>query len=113
MKVADYLGAFARRNLFGTLAPWSTFEARSRALEVLAWLRRSAPSVRRVLLLGSRVGAAFGLDDLWSSGSTSDGVYLVAIPHPSGRNRVYNDPAQVARARAEIRWAAGKRRTRP
>lgn len=116
LTAAEYLGRFARRNLYSAIVPWSRFEAESRAYEVLTWLRRSMPTVRRVVLLGGRVGAAFGLGEPWSSrseGGTSDGLMLIVIPHPSGRNRVYNDPAARARAGAEIRWAARKRRTRP
>lgn len=60
-----------------------------------------------VLLLGRRVVRAFGLEDLRPLGSVSRsagiGPIIVAVPHPSGRNRWYNDPANAADAEDVLR----------
>lgn len=110
---ADYLGRLARRNLFPELADWSVPAARGRSFELLWWLRNMRPRIRRVLLLGGRVAAAFGVEEFWRPRRLHRDLTLVAIPHPSGRNRLYNDPEICRRAGAEVRWAAGMRRTRP
>ncbi len=111
--VEDYLGRLARRNLFAELGPWSTRTARLQAFQIFWWLRNMATGIRRVLLLGGRVGAAFGLAEFWRPLKLERDLVLVAIPHPSGKNRVYNDPDVCRRAGSEVRWAAGMRRTRP
>lgn len=44
---------------------------------------------RKLVLLGRRVGVAFGLHPEWPWGESTDGMIL--LPHPSGRSRVFND----------------------
>ncbi len=113
MDAADYLGRVARRNLFDELKSWSVPEARRQVFEVWWWLN-GKPRVRRVVLLGNRVAAAFGVERMWSATTFSRrNLTVVAIPHPSGKCRVYNDEAARKRAGAVVRWAAGIRRTLP
>lgn len=108
---AQYLGAFLRRNLFRTLPrAWDRADARINAERLMAELRLRG--ITRVILLGTKVGAAFDVPDLWSHGHAMS-VELVTIPHPSGRCRVYNDVAAQRRAGAMLRWAARLRESRP
>lgn len=98
---AQYLRRTERHNLFYDPQPkWRDFDAFVAAMMLI-------PEVcgRRVplILLGRRVARAFSLDDLeeydWQ---VVEGDTFMMLPHPSGRNRVWNDPAQRERARALI-----------
>jgi hypothetical protein len=98
-----YLGRLARRNLFDRLPlRWSAKEARTRADALLEWI--VGVGARRVVLCGTRVAAAFGVR--MSGALDIGGLPFRAIPHPSGRNRLYNDVGARALARDAIRWAA-------
>lgn len=112
MKPADYLSRFWRKNLFTLyLKGWCAPAAR----ELASYIEREIGErgISRALLLGGRVGAAFGVGGLWSSMKTSGGITYLVVPHPSGRCRVYNDESARRRARAAIRWAAGLRGRMP
>jgi uracil-DNA glycosylase len=76
------------------------------------------PDGARVVLVGARALDAY--NDVFGEGVRLDWfgregwsarvghmVSVTAIPHPSGRNPMYNDPATVAAARRAVRWAAG------
>lgn len=122
LDAAAYLGKFIRKNLYTHLEPWSIPTAREKAAEIVSLFQ--SWRVLRVVLLGKRVGEAFGLR-LWETGSTtamdfgvgapprSFGVAVTCIPHPSGRCREYNDEDAIRRTKATLRWAAGLRRTLP
>lgn len=66
---------------------------------------------RNVILLGGKVAAAFRWssqpDYEWFTSHAPDGIVTtwMRVPHPSGRNRKWNDEAQVARARAALNGA--------
>ena len=90
---------------------WSHKQARQRAA---ALVTADAPW-SAILLLGRRVSEAVGYDEpfftssLWFDGA----LRLLSIPHPSGRNRQWNDPTSVIRVRAmlvdalpDIPWGA-------
>lgn len=70
-------------------------------------IERMAEPGDAVLLLGRRVQRAFGLihlaplDTIARSGGL--GPTFVAVPHPSGRNRWYNDPDHEEDARIVLR----------
>lgn len=101
---AAYLGAFWRRNLFVYARDWSRPEAQTAATRVIGEMRRQ--KITRAVLLGVKVGAAFGMGELWMRGWDGD-IALAVIPHPSGRCRVYNDPTAKFLAGHILRWAAG------
>ncbi len=86
----EYLRRFDRANLCA--GRWQTSLARARAGTL-----RGADLDRPFILLGRRVGCAFGLHsdtDFW----TRTGL-LYLLPHPSGLNHAWNDPRAVERTR--------------
>lgn len=76
-----------------------------------AWARRlladPATSTHRLLwLCGVRVAAAFGLGGAAPmSLHRRDGLVLAVLPHPSGRSRIWNDPASPELCRRFVREA--------
>lgn len=108
---------FECRNLFERYAhatPWSVPSARRRVEQLdLDW----PGSV--VVCLGRRVHAAvlylhgipaqgFGEFYQWApprAGARSNGPWVIGIPHPSGLNRLLNDPAERARCGKILREA--------
>lgn len=74
-----------------------------RGREAAAVLLREHPDAILVLL-GRKVAKSFGLDDVPAFGSKRliGGPACVALPHPSGRNTVWNEPDAVKRARTAI-----------
>ena len=87
---------------------WSVPVARQRAGELVG----QRPEARIVfVLLGRKVAAAFGLGDVpvfRVVERAKDSTYgpvgeawtrLVLLPHPSGRNRMWQDPTTVTRCR--------------
>lgn len=90
-----YVAQTDRRNLFDTpQAAWDTRAAAESAQRIEATLRQC-----QVLLLGVRVAHAFSYDDVGNYEWEQRGRILFArIPHPSGRNRMWNDPMERARA---------------
>jgi len=85
-------------NLYDTEPPrWDRQEARAIAEW---WCRTNESFMRPLLLLGQKVCDAFGVSDpewlewyasqLWRP--------MIAVPHPSGLNRWYNDSENAARA---------------
>ena len=82
---------------------WVGTDAALRATGLLATL----PEGTRVVLLGARARSAFGMAREWFRVEDfQHGVRCVAIPHPSGRCREYNDPATRDKARGCLQWAA-------
>ena len=102
--IGDYLRNTDRRNLFdewpgkdGKGDAWDAKEAKRRA-SVL----KDRLVGRRVLFVGRRAAAAFGLRDLpwltWKS--VSRGTKVAAIPHPSGIVLWWNDRENRRAARS-------------
>lgn len=100
----DYLGSFDRRNLLRA-REWSQREAREASRALMPELHG-----RLVLVLGTQVRAALGLlpaeplarmlaevdcGQARSVDAPRIKFEWIAIPHPSGRNLWYNDPANV------------------
>jgi hypothetical protein len=112
---AAWLGKLVRMNMCE--GSWSTRRAvigRARALAFLLDERnwwRGRPL--RVLLLGTRVSeswgcrGAFGYTDLY--GWRDRPLRVAWIPHPSGRNLIYNERRNQLRARRAVLWAMGDR----
>lgn len=81
---------------------WSAPRARERAAELLVgdhpWTT--------IVLLGRNVASATATGlalEPFTSVALPDGRFVISIPHPSGRNLVWNDPDARARARAMVR----------
>lgn len=97
----DYLRYTERFNLFYTPQfAWNRWTAKQSADELLPMLRN-----RRVILLGTKVAEAFGQKDAPNYRWFTDrfpqlNVALAFVPHPSGRNRVWNSKAELEKARA-------------
>lgn len=85
----EYIRRFERVNLCA--GKWDTYEAEGRAGEIARQLKWE-----HVVLLGSRVNTAFGL--FHRPPFTFYGRY-VTLPHPSGRNRAWNEPGAIQKAR--------------
>lgn len=82
-------------------AAFPAAEARERATQ----LRRKFVRGRVVVLLGKRTAAAFGLKQtgyFWPP-QIVDRAWVYVVPHPSGMNRWFNDPANEAEMRLFMR----------
>lgn len=89
----EYVKRFERVNLVS--GRWHRATARSAARAL-----RPSLTARSVVLLGREVAEAFEISPSYPSGTPApDGAIFYLMPHPSGRNRQYNDP--------EVRHAAG------
>lgn len=94
----EYLQLTDRVNLCAEA--WDEAEARLKALEILTtWPRNSG-----VVLLGRRAERVFGwVYPRYEVRRVEPGLFLLALPHPSGLCREWNDPANVDRARSAYR----------
>lgn len=101
-----YLRAFVRRNLL-TADKWSVPAARAAANQILV----EHPAHDKLVLLGARVAAAFGLpfrEHICEVrrelvGTTAPQVRdVLVVPHPSGLSRAWNDPTTAPRVRAAV-----------
>jgi hypothetical protein len=108
---AQYLDVFDRRNLLHQRT-WDQKAAREAAVEIIASL-----AFRPIIVvLGSQVRSALGLPNAeplvlredMASATRVDGAACQAIvrwlpvPHPSGRNRWYNEPGNRERVGATL-----------
>jgi hypothetical protein len=91
VRMHDYVHRFERINLVS--GPWDAGAARTRAEEL-----RPSLAGRRVVLLGREVARAFGIQSSVFSEECDvdalDGPTFYLLPHPSGRNLLYNDPGR-------------------
>lgn len=107
LTVAEYLRRFERRNLLDT-AKWSAPRARAAADALLA----AHPALDRLVLLGARVAAAFGVDFrtnlceprfMQVGSAVLRGRGVLVVPHPSGLSREWNDRTMAPRVRAAFK----------
>lgn len=95
----DYLRAFERRNL--CTEKWRLSLARCAAGQFLAEAN-GAP----IVLLGAKVCAAFAVPFAPFTGYVDERApahpLVVVLPHPSGLNRMWNQPGAQDRARALV-----------
>ena len=115
----DWMGKLFRVNL--CQEQWSDRRASAGMVQVLAWLLDPANhttdgKLLRVLLLGRRVADAwhceqdpFGYSIRYLTGGGHPNLYVAWIPHPSGRNLIYNDRKNQLRARRAVQWVLGER----
>lgn len=102
---AQYLGHLYRRNLCDTRGEYRRIDAKHRARELLTALFDMPPQFR-VILCGSKVATAFGVDvGFWQPVRLTSRQTAVVIPHPSGMNRVYNTSSARRMTREWMRWA--------
>lgn len=102
--VYEYPGKVGKEDVF----PMAQARASARLLSPLL-------AGRRVVLLGRGVSTAFGLVTLpwmtWTElelGPHREPATVAAIPHPSGRCRVYNDPTQRGQVETFLRTLVKK-----
>ena len=77
-------------------------------------VEESAATEDAIVLLGRRVQRSFGLDGqdaLTEIVRSGGGPVILCLPHPSGLNRWWNDPAHVVAATEALRriWGAHSR----
>lgn len=101
----EYLGGLYRRNVcYGR--EWSRQEARATAREIITVLF-DMPRDLAVIVCGVKAAEAFGLSgDFWDPIKLDSRQTAIVIPHPSGLNRIYNDPQNMELTGAWMRWAA-------
>ena len=84
--------------------PWQPALAQERAEEILE--RQDVPERPVIVFLGRKVGTAFGLHDMFFEWrELEDGPVSIMLPHPSGRNRLLNDPGVRAWMGGNLRKA--------
>jgi uracil-DNA glycosylase len=77
--------------------PW----ARSRAVAYA----ETVPVREVTVLLGRKVAEAFGVSEFYEWRRLPSGTCAIAVPHPSGRNRLLNEEAERERMGAALREA--------
>lgn len=101
MSVGTYLGRLERVNLIKDYATtWDHDKAVGNAIDLINSTKHT-----RIIILGDRVGQAFGFVKFFSVHEYK-GMIFNCIPHPSGLNRTYNNPIARAGAKAALEWAA-------
>lgn len=98
-----------RRNIFESPdagVPWESRAALIRAVQMMGVFPHNA----HVVILGKRAAKAFRIDEFepyqWVSAVriwSGDTLYMAHIPHPSGRNRLLNDPKERDRMERFLR----------
>lgn len=89
----QYLEHFERLNMLRD-REWNMQAAKAAAPDLWNYCRG-----RTVLLLGAQVVRALGMPESpWMVWQVRYGARWAVLPHPSGRNRWYNNPAQRERA---------------
>lgn len=113
----DWMGKLVRMNLCDDA--WSERRATAGRSRALAYLFDQANyydgKPLRVLLLGARVAQAwacngpFGFVEMEYAGWRTGTLPVAWVPHPSGRNLLYNSRSNQLRARRAVLWAMGDR----
>jgi hypothetical protein len=101
MPLEEYEATFERVNVLEE-RHWSSRRARAAARSL-----RSLLDGRDAIVLGRATWKALGLPPIdWFETMGLGGSRFTLIPHPSGRNRMYNDAANKRRARGLLRRSA-------
>lgn len=89
-----YMDSFDRINL--CMGDWSQFPAR---------LTAAALKIKydRIVLLGSRVASAFGLNFEPFTFAQGSSIKMLILPHPSGLSRLWNNPNNIKLCRELIK----------
>jgi hypothetical protein len=133
MSASEYLGKFRRVNMFDDAKDASAARARERAIMIrqllrddLAWRRSAAADamiagtmqigdvtdhevVAPLRLLACSKPVADALEIPFGTGiaAIDEDHFGVGVPHPSGLNRMTNDPRVQSLMSVAVRWAAG------
>jgi len=113
MEPWDFMTRMLRTNLCPTIWDSEIAELRVQLLKIALMKHRTD---LRVLLLGAKVQRAWGIKSRekfgWCTIFYGDASIVVGwIPHPSGLNRLYNEPENQLLAGRYVRWTAGLIRT--
>lgn len=74
------------------IGSWDKYQASLSAIELLKWFAYPSKALG-IVLLGRKVATAFGFANAeWGSDFGIGKVQGLVVPHPSGRQRVVNDP---------------------
>lgn len=103
MHRSAYLEAFDRANLCD--GPWDAKVARKHAGEL--WVDARKNDRPALILLGQKVARAFALPghrpmEPFSIETNCTSTVVLALPHPSGLCRLWNEPGAFARARVLV-----------
>jgi hypothetical protein len=103
MTAKVYSICFERRNLVAE-HQWDDAKAK---IAAEAFFKEMIGTRRKIICLGRPVWDAFGWMTIdWCESLSIAGCEWFLLPHPSGRNRWYNEQHNVARARKVLRRAA-------
>lgn len=124
--LVDWLGKLVRMNMCD--GAWSARRAVAGRARALAYLldeeNYHGGRPLRLLLLGARVARAWGCHGAFGheqhqyglnpiparrAGTTDKTLHVAWIPHPSGKNLLYNSRRNQLRARRAVLWAIGDR----
>ena len=100
LSTKEYIKTFDRVNLCSE--KWSLKEARGKAFDLL--VTRGVGQHDHFVLFGSKVCKAFNQEFkpfesvIFPTGPARE-VLLTILPHPSGRNRIWNEPGSIEKAR--------------
>lgn len=104
----EFLARFARANLLPR-KPSGRFPIRQARAAAAAFLDELDPTVTRIVCLGRAAGAlGLGTEHFRWEPVGGRGALACRAPHPSGVNRWWNDPANVARAERFFRALAAQ-----
>jgi uracil-DNA glycosylase len=99
--LADFLESTDRMNVVDTPDEWGDKQRVQWGLVQVVGAMRD----RDVILLGGKVSRALGIYIPRFEWSARAGSRIAVMPHPSGRNRFWNDPDNVEKAEAFLREA--------
>jgi hypothetical protein len=94
---SEYIRLFDRVNLCE--GKWSAPAARTMALKLRHDRRSDDSNPARFVLLGAKATSAFNLDFVPFYVESGIGERFIILPHPSGRNRAWQEPGAFERAR--------------
>ena len=103
-ELVAYCGTFHRMNFWPSEGVRKCVKPAAQARMLVSYLEG-----RRVVVVGYRVAGWFGMKFDYCTWVEHRGATMAYIPHPSGRNRLWNYPAVVFRVDAflaEVRWKA-------
>ena len=114
IEASEWMGKLVRVNMCDE--HWSDRRATAGRVRATTWLLDEANwydgKPLRVLLLGNKVARAwacygpFGQTEFLFEPRS---IHIAWIPHPSGRNLIYNERRNQLRARRAVLWATGER----